>query len=108
MCVGIVFFMFFVVSLGSICLQFSFTMFEIFEAIISSNIYFSPSSFGVFNENYIRLLEIISQITDILFIEFFSLCVSFWILSITSSTPLIFSLTMSNLLFHFRYCSSHL
>lgn len=59
-----------------------------------------PPFLRVFNNMCIRLCDVVPQLTDVLFsfLILFSLCVSFWIASITMpSTSLIFLFTMSNL-----------
>lgn len=80
---------------------YTFTKFEKILAMIYSNIssfpHHSPLSFKDFNYTYIRRLEIVhsSLMFIFFFLNHFSHCILFWIVSVTISSNLVISFAMS-------------
>lgn len=71
-----------------------------FQQLFLHTVFMFPRFLWVFNNVCIRLCDVVPQLTDVLFsfLILFSLCVSFWMASITiPSISRIFLFTMSNL-----------
>lgn len=82
-CFGVIFHMFCALEfIQLLCGFIVFIKFQKFSVIISSGVFsVHPPPFRDSNFTYIKLLEVVSQLNDALFIIFvsFSQCVSFWI-----------------------------
>ena len=89
-CFGVIFYMFCALEfIQLLCGFIVLIKFQKFALIISSGVFFvHPPPFGDSNFTFIKLLEVVSQLTDALFIIFvsFSQCVSFWIVYIAMSS----------------------